>query len=255
MFLDEKLTVTGLSVFQPGFEKRRRVFVPGRRHHSLSFRLSGSITIETEEKRMISDPGSLTFVPQDVSYHTEILENGYMIAVHFTTAEKYDELGCEVITPAYPMVFRNLFSELMQRFKLGRESDFYCLSMFYGILAEARHEVLESTPRRISPRMQQARSRIERGFSDPALTVARLAEEAGVSEVYFRREFGECFGMAPSAYIKNIRIENAKAYLRTGYYTVTETAMRCGFDSISYFSAEFHRHVGMTPREYILRHG
>jgi two-component system response regulator YesN len=51
-----------------------------------------------------------------------------------------------------------------------------------------------------------------------------------------------------------VRIENAKAYLRTGLFSVTEVATKCGFDSISYFSCEFHRIVGMTPREYVAKY-
>ena len=47
-----------------------------------------------------------------------------------------------------------------------------------------------------------------------------------------------------------MRLENAKALLRTGYYSVTETATRCGFDSVSYFSYTFRRETGVTPSAY-----
>jgi AraC-like DNA-binding protein len=81
-------------------------------------------------------------------------------------------------------------------------------------------------------------------------SVAALAEEAGVSDVYFRREFKRCAGMPPREYIRLVRLENAKALLDTALYSVSETATRCGFDSISYFSAEFRRAYGVTPSEF-----
>ena len=57
--------------------------------------------------------------------------------------------------------------------------------------------------------------------------------------------------MSPMAYIKRTRIENARLLLRTGYFTVGEVAAQCGFESLSYFSYEFHRMTGMTPGECI----
>ena len=44
----------------------------------------------------------------------------------------------------------------------------------------------------------------------------------------------------------------SKQLLRSGYYSVTETASACGYDSVSYFSQEFKREVGMTPTEYVI---
>ena len=38
--------------------------------------------------------------------------------------------------------------------------------------------------------------------------------------------------------------------LPRGVYTVTEVAFRAGFESSSYFSAEFRRLEGISPREY-----
>ena len=82
------------------------------------------------------------------------------------------------------------------------------------------------------------------------ISIAELAFEASVSETYFRREFKLYFGLSPVAYIQKIRIENAKSLLLTGYYQVSEVAVRCGFDSISYFSTTFKKLCGITPTEY-----
>ena len=250
MFLEEKITVTSIFVFGYEFYKNKSVFVPGRTYHALTFRLGGKVSIECPERKFISAAGTLTYVPKGFSYNTEISETGSAFGVHFTTAEEYDGLLPELIVPSYPVVFGNMYSELAARFKLGRENDLYCMSMFYGILAEARHEYLSKHGKIMNPRVKKAKDRIDRDFSDPSLSVAELAMEAQVSEVYFRKEFNAAVGMAPAAYIKKVRIENAKAYLRTGLFSVTEVALKCGFDSISYFSFEFRRATGMTPRDY-----
>ena len=98
--------------------------------------------------------------------------------------------------------------------------------------------------------MRNAKRLIDESFGRAELTVSRLASEAGVSSVYFRREFKGCFGISPIEYIKKVRIENAKALLSTAMYSVSEVATHCGFDSISYFSYEFKRITGETPSGY-----
>jgi AraC-like DNA-binding protein len=120
------------------------------------------------------------------------------------------------------------------------------LSQLFALIQhEQSHEQRDAIPER----MRAARRQIDRAFGDTNFTIGHLAEQAGVSETYFRREFRECFGTSPSTYLKTIRIENARLLLSTGYYTVSEVAARCGFQSLSYFSYEFHRLTGQTPTE------
>jgi AraC-like DNA-binding protein len=38
--------------------------------------------------------------------------------------------------------------------------------------------------------------------------------------------------------------------LETGLYSITEVAFRTGFESSSYFSAEFRRMTGRSPKDY-----
>lgn len=91
---------------------------------------------------------------------------------------------------------------------------------------------------------------MDKQFSEP-LTIAALAKEAGVSDVHFRKEFKHYYGVSPISYLKQVRIENAKQLLRSGYYTVTDVALECGFESISYFSYEFKRLTGVSPTTYL----
>ncbi len=250
MLFDKKIVVTSVYVFEFDFEKKKEVFVPGRSHHALTFRLDGKVTIEHDGKKLVSSAGSITYVPKDFSYTTEILEDGSALGIHFTTADEYEDLLPDVITPSHPVVFRNMFSEIASRFKLGRENDLYCMSMFYGILAETGNEYGRKAENIVHPKIKMVKNWIERGFSDCELSVAALAERAGISTVYLRRKFGNAYGISPGAYIKKVRMENAKAFLRTGLFSVTEVAVKCGFNSISYFSYEFHVYEGITPKEY-----
>ena len=85
---------------------------------------------------------------------------------------------------------------------------------------------------------------------DTQLRVADLAALYGCSEVYFRSEFRKCYYASPLEYIKKRRLEIACHLLETQLYSITEVATQAGFDSISYFSAEFRRMMGCSPRDY-----
>ena len=243
--------VTGLKVLSVHFQKSEPVLVPGRPHHALSLRLSGKVRITCAGETLISQPGCLTFTPQGTAYETEVMEASRIIVIHFTTTGGSENQQPQLLVPEHEEAMQNHFTALLERYKVGREQDYTCLSILYHILALIRHEQLHVERDAIPPRIHAARRYIDRNFGDVNLTIAQMAEQAGVSETYFRREFREYIGTAPSNYLKKIRIENARLLLSTGYYTVREVATRCGFQSLSYFSYEFHRLTGQTPTESI----
>ena len=246
--LTDGMIISSLIAAKQSYERSKSIHVPAGHVHTLTFRTDGSKTILTEgaKKPLISAPNSITYMPRGVAYDVGAHECGRMYSVHFELAEE-----CEakpfVFCPKSPIEYENLFSEICERFRVGRERDYKCLSMVYELLAAIRHESGESDRRAVPKRILDAIDDINKNYNDPELSVGALAKRAGVSEVYFRREFGRCIGMPPIKYIKKIRLENAKALLSTALYSVGEVATRCGFDSISYFSEEFKKAYGESP--------
>lgn len=247
MLFDTPLTVSSLRVFEVDFQKKELVHVPARPFHALTFRYSGKITVETEHGALLSEKDCITYVPAGMGYATQILESGHMTVVHFEVTQNDIENKPLVFQPQNPEAFSNLFAALEEAYT-GNPGDYMCMALFYEILGTMAFEAAQqSGPSR---RMAESKLYIDKNFGSRELTVELLAEQAGVSQVYFRKEFRHHFGMAPLAYIKSVRLKNAKSLLKAGYYTVTETAEKCGFDSLSYFCSEFHRFTGTTPGEY-----
>jgi AraC-like DNA-binding protein len=98
---------------------------------------------------------------------------------------------------------------------------------------------------------------IESRFTDRAVTVSALADMCGMSEVYFRRLFLGVYGVSPKEYIIQKRIEYAKSLLRSGSFSVAQTAELCGYAEPCHFSREFTKRAGVAPSRYILdlQHG
>jgi AraC family transcriptional regulator len=82
------------------------------------------------------------------------------------------------------------------------------------------------------------------------ISLATLAQVAGLSPYYFCRTFKQSFGIPPHRYHNCRRIERAKAMLAKPASTVTDIGLSIGFSDTSSFTAVFHKTTGLTPTAY-----
>ncbi|MEM9160793.1 MAG: AraC family transcriptional regulator [Verrucomicrobiota bacterium] len=82
------------------------------------------------------------------------------------------------------------------------------------------------------------------------ITVADLAELAGLSLRTFERQFKKRFKISPSAYLKKVRINAACRELIHSNMTIAQIASSCGFCDQSYMTKEFARLMQVTPQVY-----
>ena len=68
--------------------------------------------------------------------------------------------------------------------------------------------------------------------------------------LYFRKLFLREMGMSPMAYLRKMRIEKAKEYLKLPSMSVSETAYAVGYSGIYPFSRVFKRETGESPSNY-----
>ena len=82
------------------------------------------------------------------------------------------------------------------------------------------------------------------------LTLEQIAAAAAVSTRECLRCFRTCIRQSPIEYLMDYRIQVAKKYLENTDLAVTEIALRCGFNSSSYFTKQFRQLCGNTPAAY-----
>lgn len=82
------------------------------------------------------------------------------------------------------------------------------------------------------------------------LTRESLAAMVYLTPDYLSHLFKRETGFSLTNYIIYERIEEAKRMLAGTDKSVSEIATRCGFQNISYFSRQFRRFTGVTPREF-----
>ena len=82
---------------------------------------------------------------------------------------------------------------------------------------------------------------------DERLTVECLSKLAYMSESSFFRAFRNEMGISPVDFINNERAKMAASLLKRKDLTMRQVAMRCGFNSASYFTRMFKKHYGVSP--------
>lgn len=82
------------------------------------------------------------------------------------------------------------------------------------------------------------------------LSLAEVAEKAGISSGYLSTMFSQNLSMGFVDYLNQVRIERACSYLEQGYLKTYEIAYRVGFRDEKYFSKVFKKVKGMSPKEY-----
>jgi AraC family transcriptional regulator len=85
---------------------------------------------------------------------------------------------------------------------------------------------------------------------DAALSLARLAREAGLSPYYFLRTFERLTGITPHQYVRRARLREAAMRLVTRSWNVLDIALDSGFGDVSNFNRAFRTEFGVTPRVF-----
>jgi AraC family transcriptional regulator len=130
-------------------------------------------------------------------------------------------------------------------------------------------EILEERGARIRAHLEVPSSRLKnrlRGGLSPAalrrvqlfveanlakpITLADLAERAGLSEHHFAHAFRASTGTTPRVFVESRRIERAKQLLRESSSELAQISIDTGFNTQSRFTTVFRRATGFTPAVY-----
>lgn len=92
---------------------------------------------------------------------------------------------------------------------------------------------------------------INENFSDPTLSVKKIADVYFYSEKYLSSLFVKKTGSKFTEYLNKLRITHAITLLKENSRSVSQTAFACGFSDPMYFSKVFKKIVGISPSEYV----
>lgn len=143
------------------------------------------------------------------------------------------------------------FFQALHQTEAGKE--FMILSALYrcfGLLQQK--DLFQSSPMQSSKKIQhlkQALRLIETEYAS-TITLPQLAKACGMSPKYFCLFFKEMTHKTPIDYLNNYRVKMACEMLRQNQESITEIALSCGFNDLSYFIKTFKRYKGVSPKHY-----
>ena len=82
------------------------------------------------------------------------------------------------------------------------------------------------------------------------ITLHDLAHKLSLSSSRTCHLVSGYFGKPFSALLLDLRLEKACSFLNGKFLSVNETARRCGFSSVNYFSAAFRKKYNISPKVY-----
>jgi AraC family transcriptional regulator len=114
---------------------------------------------------------------------------------------------------------------------------------------------LRSPAGRLAPARARRVEDYMRAHLDRQLSLAELADCAGYSPSHFTWLFRTTFGTTPHRYLQHLRIEQARALLRTSRHSILDAALACGFQTQQHFSRVFREVTGTSPAAYRREYG
>lgn len=103
-------------------------------------------------------------------------------------------------------------------------------------------------------RLGEALSHLENHIQH-SVNLEELARIAHMSRRSFLRVFQSATGTSPIAWQLGQRIQRASSLLRHTDKQITEIAFEVGFNDSNYFTRQFRKTTGLSPREYRARQG
>ncbi|MNK79153.1 Sensor histidine kinase TmoS [compost metagenome] len=92
---------------------------------------------------------------------------------------------------------------------------------------------------------------IEERLSDQHFGVQELAREIGMSQPVLYKKIRAITDLSVNDFVKSIRLKKAAVLLEGRVYNVSEVAHLVGFNDPKYFSREYKKQFGYTPKVYL----
>lgn len=241
------------------------------RNYELYYMVKGEREYFIEDRFFKVAAGDLVLLPRKVLHRTAG-EGGLRYLVHFSGKFLEKFFSKAVLDPmmgGLPFVFRPeerecerilpILEGMHQEYTKGQRENvepnetllagYLYQLLFIMAYTENRYVPYNYSDERITKIIQY----INENYSE-INDIEQIAEQFYVSKFHLCRFFKKNLGISLITYLNAIKIRQACAMIKNGNDSLTQIAMRCGFNSSSYFCKVFKSEQGISPTEYKKRH-
>lgn len=235
----------------------------GRNENMLFYMIHGKRSYSIDEKEFLKiKDGDILFFPKSSRYLSK-LKMGSLDEISTGICIKFDikdEKGNEVVLNdsvrwiAYDFgrQYYQAFFKIHETIMLGMREKLYSKALLSQLMDTLisnvrKDELFDDASLPIYPAIRK----IER-YPQDAISIAELADMCFLSESTFRRKFKQYTSTTPTRYRNKIRIKKAIQLIKSGIYTIEQTAEVMGFTDQAHLSNMIKKHTGKTPKEIVL---
>jgi AraC-like DNA-binding protein len=248
-----------------GFYPNANVHRMQRSRHDdnlLIYCVEGKGRAATDNWRGHIGPGQVLLLPQGVAhqYEADIEDPWTIYWVHFqgtSTAIFNQYLGDREDVP--PVTQAGISPQLVAHFRglLAVHRTGYNTRAFINAANQLRHLLTQ-----IALDIRQAKASSQDNFNletvqrlmlehiDQSLNLDTLAAAANLSKFHFCNKYKGLTGYSPIKHFLNMKMEHACQLLDSSQLSVKGVASALGYDDPLYFSRQFRKTVGISPRAY-----
>lgn len=210
--------------------------------HQLFFPLLGGATCVIAHDTYKVGPGQCILYPAGVEHYCIPDDNSkYLVTDLDELPEKLQDLKNLLIAVPPPLQAFFYFAEKQLDYRVNES-----LEKSMGALVEELLRELDFQPR-VDHRIARVMAFFERDISRSA-SLDELSSIAGLSLSQFKALFKKETGKSPGEYLRDLRMEKAKALLVNTDYPIGLVAELVGYTDASAFTHRFSSHFGFPPR-------
>lgn len=254
-----------------------RFYMPYHWHmeYEIDLVVRGTLTLSLNETQIHAQAGDIIFIrdgvvhggcpeTSDTIYDCIVFDMKKMLAGSHSFQDQIDDILKHITliskhipsnTPDIPKIMQYLFRSMAEEYPgyelivTGLLYSFLGLVRRHGLYHQADPLALREHKRKRITQLKQTFNLIDSNYPQP-LTLADLAKAANLSPNYFCRFFQKITHHSPIDYLNRYRVEMACLKLAHTNDSITNIALACGFNDVSYFIKLFHRYKETSPLKY-----
>ena len=240
-------------------------------YYEIFYLLSGKCRFFINHTIYVLNKGDIIAIEKGALHKSTYLEvkSHERIVINFTdqfASSLYDEFGKELVLKCFknphmtiPASRREYVDDLMQKMELEYKTQdmfserllknhLYELLIFLIRCQEFQYNAIEELDA-ADEAIQRVAKYICMNFHTP-ITLADAAKQANMSPSFFSRKFKRTTGFGFKEYLNNVRLKEASTLLLETNDSITDIALRCGYNDSNYFGDVFKKIKGMPPYLY-----